>query len=168
VILHVLTACARPEFLPAWAAEMADASQLAGIDLRWHVAFDIGRQYVGGQAVKNRMLDSIPGSDPGWVWIGDDDNKLEPAMLQAVAEYDARPVDVVIFAQRRGSKVAPPCAVVDRVDAAQFVARRSAIGGHRLPNKYNGDGLLIAAIAKTARMGYDSRALTHYNWRTTC
>lgn len=168
MILHVLTACARPEFLPAFAAEMGDAAQLAGVDLRWHVAFDIGRQFVGGQAVKNRMLDSIPESDSGWVWIGDDDNRLEPAMLKAVAEYDARPVDVVIFAQRRGKQIAPPCAVVDRVDAAQFVARRSAIGAHRLPTKYNGDGLLIAAVAKTARMVYDARALTNYNGRLPC
>lgn len=161
-VLHIITACSRPEFLPAWAAELTEAACCAGIDLRWHVAFDLNHQHVGGQDVKNRILDSLAG---GWVWIGDDDNVLDPAMLSAVAEYDARPVDVVIFAQRRGKQIAPPCAVVDRVDAAQFVARRSAIGNHRLPAKYNGDGLLIAALAKTARMVYDQRAVTNYNGR---
>lgn len=168
MILHILTACSRPEFLPAWSAELGDAAKHAGIDLRWHVAFDLARQHVGGQAVKNLMIDSIPESDQGWVWIGDDDNKMDPAMLQAVAEYDSRPVDVVIFAQHRGKHIAPPCAVVNRVDAAQFVARRSAIGSSRLPCAYNGDGLLIAAMAKTARMVYDSRPLTHYNGRLPC
>lgn len=162
-VLHIITACSRPEFLPAWAADLAEAARGAGVDLRWHVAFDMERQHIGGQAVKNRILDSISGD--GWVWIGDDDNTLDQAMLSAVAEYDARPVDVVIFAQRRGQQLAPPCAVLNRVDAAQFVARRSAIGSHRLPETYNGDGMLIAALAKTARMVYDQRVLTNYNGR---
>lgn len=165
-VLHIITACSRPQFLPSWAAEIAEAAKTAGVDLRWHVAFDCERKHVGGQDVKNRMLDAIAGD--GWVWIGDDDNVLDPAMLSAVVEYDARPVDVVIFAQRRGQQIAPPCAVVDRVDAAQFVARRSAIGNHRLPAKYNGDGLLIADLAKTARMVYDQRALANYNGRIPC
>ncbi|MBV6436744.1 MAG: hypothetical protein AELANPGJ_02011 [Anaerolineae bacterium] len=162
--LHILTACSRPDFLPAWAAELSAVS-VPGVEIHRHVGFDLARRHVGGQAVKNALLDSIPADDAGWVWIGDDDNTLDPAMLAAVAEYDARPVDVVIFAQRRGRQVAPPCAVLNRVDAAQFVARRSAIGAHRLPEAYNGDGLLIAAIAKTARMVYDQRVLTNYNGR---
>ena len=162
-VLHIITACSRPEFLPALAADLAEAARGAGVDLRWHVAFDMERQHIGGQAVKNRILDSISGD--GWVWIGDDDNTLDQAMLSAVAEYDARPVDVVISAQRRGQQLAPPCAVLNRVDAAQFVARRSAIGSHRLPETYNGDGMLIAALAKTARMVYDQRVLTNYNGR---
>lgn len=165
-VLHIITACSRPEFLPTWAAELTEAARCAGVDLRWHVAFDLGRQHVGGQVVKNRILDTIAGD--GWVWIGDDDNALDPAMLAAVAEYDARQVDVVIFAQRRGKQIAPPCAVLNRVDAAQFVARRSAIGAHRLPEAYNGDGMLIAALAKTARMVYDQRVVTNYNGRIPC
>ena len=166
VILHILTACSRPGFLPAWAAELAEAAKAQGIDIRWHVGFDLACQHVGGQAVKNALLDSIPASDPGWVWIGDDDNALDPDMLAAVAQYDTRPVDAVIFAQRRGEHVAQPSAVLNRVDAAQLVARRSAIGSHRLPLAYNGDGLLIGQLAKTARMVYDSRPVTRYNWRT--
>lgn len=165
-VLHIITACSRPEFLPAWAAELADAASRSHVDLRWHVAFDMERQHIGGQAVKNRILDTITGD--GWVWIGDDDNTLDQAMLSVVAEYDARPVDVVIFAQRRGKQISPPSAVLNRVDAAQFVARRSAIGAHRLPDAYNGDGMLIAALAKTARMVYDQRVVTNYNGRIPC
>lgn len=165
VRLHILTACSRPDFLPAWAAELAAVS-VPGVEIHWHVGFDIARNHIGGQAVKNKLLDSIQADDPGWVWIGDDDNTLDPEMLAAVAEYDARPVDAVIFAQRRGKGIAQPCAVLNMVDAAQLVARRSVIGSHRLPEAYNGDGMLVGALAKTARMVYDSRPVTRYNWRT--
>ena len=165
MILHILTASARPGLLPAWAAELAEATK-SGVDLRWHVAFDLDRKYIGGQAVKNRMLDSIPESDPGWVWIGDDDNVLDVEMLVALQEYDEQLVDAVVFAQRRGSKVAAACALVDRVDAAQFVGRRQFIGAHRIPTTYNGDGHWIAGMAKRGRVVFDDRVLTRYNGRT--
>ena len=67
---------------------------------------------------------------------------------------------------QNGKQIAPPCAVLNMVDAAQLVARRSVIGSHRLPEVYNGDGMLVGALAKTARMVYDSRPVTRYNWRT--
>lgn len=167
MILHILTACARPEYLPAWAAELCEAAK-CGIDLRWHVAFDLDRKHVGGQALKNAMLDSIHESDSGWVWIGDDDNVLDPAMLSALMAYEDRQVDSVVFAQHRGAKIATPCALVDRVDAAQFVGRRRMIGNHRLPETYNGDGHWIAGMAERGRMVYDSRPVTKYNGRTAC
>lgn len=167
MILHILTACSRPEYLPAWAAELCEASK-CGVDIRWHVGFDMGRKHVGGQRVKNLLLDSIPADCPGWVWIGDDDNVLDPTMLAALTEYDAQEFDAVIFAQHRGARVARPCAVIDRVDAAQLVARRRLIGGHRLPEAYNGDGYWISEIAKHGYISYDARPLTKYNARVAC
>ena len=167
MILHILTACSRPGNLPAWAADLAAFAAMSSIDLRWHVGFDLQRRHVGGQAVKNALLDGIPANDAGWVWIGDDDNVLDAAMLEALADYANRDdVGAVIFAQRRGGGIVEPCAVVDRVDAAQIVARRRFIGDTRIPTCYNGDGQWIAALAMRGGVVYDDRAVTIYNGRT--
>jgi hypothetical protein len=166
MIFHILTACSRPGNLPAWAADLVAAAALSSIDLIWHVAFDLQRKHIGGQDVKNAMIDSIPADDPGWVWIGDDDNILDTAMLEALVSYaDRDDVDAVIFAQRRGGVVVAPCAVVDRVDAAQIVARRRFIGDTRIPACYNGDGQWIATLAMRGGVVYDDRAVTVYNGR---
>jgi hypothetical protein len=169
MILHILTACSRPGNLPAWAADLAAiAGEYPGVDLRWHVGFDVARQHIGGQAVKNALLDSIPAADSGWVWIGDDDNALDTAMLEALAAYaDRADVDAVVFAQRRRGCIAAPCAVVDEVDAAQIVARRAFIGDTRIPECYNGDGQWIATLAMRGGVVYDDRAVTRYNARHT-
>jgi len=168
MILHILTACSRPGNLPAWAADLAAiAGEYPGVDLRWHVAFDLQRRHVGGQAVKNALLDSIPADDPGWVWIGDDDNALDTAMLEALAAYaDRGDVDAVVFAQRRHGYIAAPCAVVDEVDVAQLIARRRFIGDARIPACYNGDGQWIAALAQRGGVVYDDRPVTMYNGRS--
>jgi hypothetical protein len=102
------------------------------------------------------------------VWIGDDDNTLDPAMLKAVAAYEGSRTDAVIFAQRRGSNVAPPSSAVNRVDAAQIVARREFIGHHRLPLEYNGDGKWISELCSRGRVVMDYREFTRYNGRLPC
>ena len=84
VRLHVLTAVSRPENLGQIAESLAVAVERAeyGVDLAVALGmFDPDRQHVGGQALKNDMLDDI---DDGWVWILDDDTLAHPDVLATV------------------------------------------------------------------------------------
>jgi hypothetical protein len=147
--LHVLTACTRPENLPALAASLAPAAA-AGVDLHWHVGFDLERRHPGGQGVKNALLDDVA---DGWVWILDDDNTAAPGFFAALARVVAReeaPVWLVACAQRTAGGVRYVSRGTLRpthVDTAQLVARRDVIGAQRIPEHYCGDGEWIAALA---------------------
>src|ERR1043166_599735 len=72
MVLHILTAVTRPENLPKLAESLIPAAA-AGVELAWHVGYDLEHRHVAGQAVKNRLLDRISPSQD-WVWILDDDN----------------------------------------------------------------------------------------------
>lgn len=166
-LLHILTACSRPGGL----APIADALGGAppGLEVRWHVGFDLARCHIGGQTVKNTLLDGI---DDGWVWVCDDDNLPAPGFLARLAVLlsdDAH--DGYLFGQLRpGGYVhaVPPALGV--TDVAQVVLRRRAIGAHRLPAQYDGDGHWICAIWRDhpGRIALIDEALTLYNaqeWR---
>lgn len=171
MILHILTACSRPERLPRLAQAIAQAAQDApGVAVRWHVAFDLERRHVGGQAVKNQLLDSIPADDPGWVWICDDDNIPHPDFFPRLAALAAGEVMIggYLFAQQRGpaegGRVLPAAAPrVGYVDAAQLVARRAYIGGHRIPEAYDGDGAWILGMYLPFAVALWDEPLTLYN-----
>jgi hypothetical protein len=181
MILHVLTACSRPERLEGLGLVLGLAAGAAGIDLRWHVAFDLERRHVGGQAVKNRLLDAIPADDPGWVWICDDDNAPHPSFLLRLVQLEPVLPAAVLFAQQRGPAeggrilpAEPPR--VGRVDAAQLVARRSFIGAARIPEAYDGDGVWIVGLWDPAQVVLVDEPFTLWNgadwvsvdWRMTC
>lgn len=141
--LHILTACARPAGLPLIAAACAAAPP--PLDVRWHVGFDLERRHVGGQAVKNRLLDAISPDAPGYVWVCDDDNAPAPGFFERLAGLP--PAPLYLFGQRRPTGYAParPPAV-GHTDVAQVVVSRAVVGELRLPETYEGDGHWIVAL----------------------
>lgn len=175
MILHVLTACSRIQTLTALGAAL-ERAEIERIQLHWHVAFDLERRHVGGQAVKNRLLDQIPADDPGWVWICDDDNLPHPVFFRRLAQLWAEGQrvgmpDAYLFAQLRGPleggrilPARPPRA--GYVDAAQLVARRSYIGDYRLPATYDGDGVWIEGLYVPGAVALIDEPITLYNGAT--
>jgi hypothetical protein len=143
--LHILTAVSRPENLPAIAESLATAAVNApNVNLAWHWRYDLHRRHVGGQALKNAMLDEIR---DGWVWVLDDDTLAHPDVLRVVSEQDA---DAVIVSQRRTTGAvlvaSPERMVAGGVDIGQAFLQRNLIGDHRIPADYNGDGLFLQAV----------------------
>lgn len=163
--LHVITAITRPANLGEIAASLAAACATARINLVWHWRFDYQREHVGGQKLKNDALDTI--SD-GWVWMLDDDTIAHSEILQAWAQH-AKIADVtaVIFGQLRAdgrTLVADPKnARRGMIDIGQAFLRRDAIGEHRLPEDYDGDGMFLERILPSANVIYNNRMLSFHN-----
>ena len=167
--LHVLTAVTRPENLPALSESLSGAAA-AGVDIIRHLRADPERQAVGGQALKNAMLQDI---EDGWVYILDDDNIAHPGMFAALiratlAHPSARLI--AIAQQHRNGWIRRVHRLMLRqthVDAGQVVIRRDAIGDKRIPEHYCGDGQFIEEIASSLpddQIAYIYQALTYYNW----
>jgi hypothetical protein len=161
--LHILTAITRPENLPQLAQSLAPAN----LDLVWHWRFDLARAHVGGQALKNAMLDSIT---DGWVWILDDDTLAMPALFERLVVLEAEHPDADAFAVSqllRGGAVrhaTPDALRLDHIDVGQLIIRRDAIGDTRLDLSYGGDGLWVEAlVAKGVRVVCVDEALSAYN-----
>jgi hypothetical protein len=166
--LHALTACTRPESLPLLAESLMDALS-AGVQVAWHIRFDRERQYVGGQKLKNDMLDEVR---DGWVAILDDDNTYPPAFFPALAGAAlAHPeAQLIVIAQQHRSgwvrRVGRRMLRASHVDAGQIVARREAIGTLRIPEHYCGDGEWIEALADSLsdeQIAYIHEPATAYN-----
>jgi hypothetical protein len=167
--LHALTACTRPDNLPTIARSL-EPDLSCGIDLTWHVRFDPDRLAVGGQALKNAMLDDIA---DGWIWICDDDNQAHPAFFETLMAMlaDNGDVRLIVCAQQHQSgwirRVNRGMLKASHVDAGQIVARRDAIGEHRIPEHYCGDGEFIQALADsltTHQIMYVHHPVVFYNW----
>jgi hypothetical protein len=141
----------------------AIASAPACLQVVWHVGFDLDRQHIGGQAVKNRLLNEI---HDGWVWVCDDDNLPVPGFFAWLTQQ--APADLLLVAQQRqGQMVAAAYPRVDETDIAQAVIARSLIAAQRLPEVYNGDGLfLVALAAQTSKIALINEPLTAYNAQT--
>ena len=171
MILHVLTAVTRPENLPMLAASLGAAVE-SGVEVCWHTRTDPERRYVGGQALKNEMLDDD--DDPeGWVWILDDDNIAHPGLFAAlVACLEAHPdARMIAVAQQHHNgwvrQVERGMLMQTHVDAGQVLIRKDAIGDRRIPLHYCGDGEWIEMIAdqlEPAQIAYIREPLTYYNW----
>lgn len=166
--LHLLTACTRPQNI-ARLGESIDAARRPGADLIWHVRQDSERRHVGGQAVKNTLIERVA---DGWLTVLDDDNLLHPALverlLMVTAEQPSAGLVVVGQALPGGGyrHATPGCLVVNQVDAAQLVIRRDALGDLRLPETYAGDGLLaelLAAVLPAEAIVYLDEPLSYYN-----
>jgi hypothetical protein len=130
----------------------------------WHVGFDLEQQHIGGQAVKNCLLDDV---HDGWVWVCDDDNLPVPGFFACLTQQ--APADLLLFAQRRrGKMVAAAYPRVDETDSAQAVMARSLIAAQRLPEVYNGVGVfLVELAAQTSSIVLIDHPLTAYNAQTT-
>jgi hypothetical protein len=169
--LHVLTAVTRPENLPALAQSLEGAAEL-DIEVCWHTRADPERQAVGGQALKNAMLEDD--DDPeGWVWILDDDNVCHPMFFPSLrATLAAHPLArlIAIAQQHQGRYVRQVNRGMLRqthVDAGQVVIRKDAIGDRRIPLHYCGDGEWIEDIANGLaddQIAYVRTPATYYNW----
>jgi len=166
--LHLLTAVTRPENLPQIEASLAPAADF-GIEVVWHTQADPEHQSVGGQSIKNAMIEQI---DDGWVYILDDDNLMHPHFWHTVAAaVAARPeaaMLVITQAHRNGwARIAHPAMLRPTlVDAGQVVVRRDALGDLRIPEHYCGDGEWIAALGETlaGRIVFCTTPATYYNW----
>ena len=148
---HVLTACSRPENLRYVAPSLSRAISRADglVDLHWHLRFDLERIYVGGQAVKNKLLDEIT---DGWVWILDDDTLVhEELFYRGALVVDRNPdAQAVVVSQRRadgGILLARRENLrVGQIDVGQAILHRSLIGDERIPLSYDGDGLFLEKV----------------------
>lgn len=156
MILHVLTAVTRPENLDAIEASIDAANDKAPeVTVSWWHRPDHDRQHVGGQHLKNLMLDEIGN---GWVCILDDDTVMHAKFIQRVSfvlatqplvEQECR---AIIVSQKRTTGIvmqaSPENAVVGKIDAGQAVLRRDLIGDYRIPETYAGDGMWLETLLR--------------------
>lgn len=150
--LHVVTAITRPENLPRICSTLSAGCVHADADLVWHWRYDMQRNHVGGQKPKNDALDAIT---DGWVWFLDDDTLADTRIPAIVKAHDAEPIDAIIVGQRRTDGhilIASPANVrVGSIDIGQAIIRRSAIGSHRIPEDYVGDGIFLKRVIGSCR-----------------
>ncbi len=95
----------------------------------------------------NWYLDSVAIGDQ-WVVVLDDDNLMHPAFSRMLPFLEIEGVAGLVFSQQidaAGSvrRALPGCIYPTKVDQAQFIVRRSAIGGLRYWNIYRGDGYFL-------------------------
>jgi hypothetical protein len=156
LILHILTAVTRPENLAQVKDSIEHAySRAADTSIQWHVRHDHDQQHVGGQALKNWMLDVI---QDGWVVILDDDTTMHPRFIQkiemvvATAPLVNPDLRAIIVSQKRVNgtilSASPENAVVGGIDAGQAVLRRDLIGDYRIPEEYAGDGMWLETLLR--------------------
>lgn len=163
--VHVLTAVTRPQHLGLLAASLA-AAATTGVQVMWHWAFDLAHEHVGGQHVKNRMLDDV---QDGWVWVLDDDTLAHPQIFHRLvgAVEDDPAVEAVIVSQHRRERppllAAPANVRVGWIDIGQAVMRRDLIGDHRIPEIYDGDGEFLTMVLAGARCAWEAEVMSYHN-----
>ncbi len=163
MIFHVLTAVTRVDNLPRLGASLA----VMAPEAHWHLGFDRLHQHVGGQAVKNRLLDGI---HDGWVWVLDDDTLAHPSLYRRIAEVlrDQPETQAVVVSQERRNGVILHASSdqvrTGYVDIGQAVLRRDLIGDARLPECYEGDGrFLERVLADRTDVVYLDEVLSFHN-----
>lgn len=144
---HILTAVTRPAHLSRIGEALATAP--ATVEITWHLRLDPRREHVGGQRLKNDLIDQIA---DGWLWICDDDNLPHPDLFTLVPAIAADPsVGLIVVSQELPDgtirRAEDGCLKVNAVDAAQLIIRRDVLGDLRLLEVYAGDGLLAEALA---------------------
>lgn len=154
--LHILTAVTRPENLPQLEASILVAKERTpDVAYTWHQRADLGREHVGGQRLKNAMLDEIT---DGWVCVLDDDTVMHKDFMrrisfvlatQPLVEQECR---AIIVSQKRTTGVVMVAsrenAVLGSIDAGQAVLRRDFIGAYRIPETYAGDGMWLESLLR--------------------
>lgn len=163
--INVLTAVSRPENLGLVAESLAKAAQRApNVEIAWRWTLDLERRHVGGQAVKNKMLEGVP--DDEWVFILDDDTLVHEDVLLMAASFQN--YDAIVFSQQRSDGrvlvARPENVIVGSIDIGQAFLRRELVGDHRLPIDYNADGMFLGAVlAPPANVLYHPAALSLHN-----
>lgn len=162
--LNVLTAVSRPENLPLIAESLVVAVAKTSVELCWRWRLDLERRNIGGQAVKNELLEQVPAGE--WVWVLDDDTVAHDEIIR-LAEFFAPTCDAVVFSQQRNERevlfARAENMVVGMCDIGQAFLKRDLIGDHRIPIDYNGDGMFLQAVLAGARVMYHPAALSLHN-----
>lgn len=160
--IHVLTAVTRPENLADIGSSLQAAIVRSGADVVWHLRFDPEQQHIGGQQVKNELLDEI--SD-GWIFVLDDDTLVHPELFTYLDPATNALVfsmqygqNGILFADERNAKVGS-------IDIGQVILRRELIGYERIKPLYDGDGHLLQRLLhrRNAKVRYVPEVLTYYN-----
>ncbi len=166
VKLHLLTALTRPWNLPIMASSIS-AAKPKQCDVEWHIRIDKECRHIGGQALKNAMLDQIT---DGWCWIFDDDTTAHPLILRRLVETLEQFPDtraLIVDQTRRDGRylvAAPENVRVGFIDAGQAIMRRDFIGNERLPLNYEGDGHWLSSLLPgRAGVVYLNEPLSRHN-----
>lgn len=162
MLLNILTAVSRPENLPKITESLAIAAEKApNVTVCWRWGFDLERRHVGGQAVKNALLDEV---EDGWVWCLDDDTLVHEDILLTASQF--LEYDAIVFSQQRsdGRVLAAGWenVTVGGIDIGQALLRRDLIGEHRIPEHYEGDGMFLSAVL-TEHVLFHPAALSLHN-----
>jgi len=176
----IITACSRPANLPALASPLAALRNPHGYSLAWWVIFDAPEARAGGgpkvpgwevstmahhepgnwgHAQFNRALDWLT---DGHFWILDDDNLPHPDLL--TCRYE--PGTITLIGQQVTSDyVRIPEPACGKVDKAQIVADRAAVGDIRLPLDCFGDGRFVEMLfaARPESLRIDPEVRSFYN-----
>lgn len=160
--LHVLTACSRPGNMEKLAWSLNNWPQNA--DFTWHVRFDFEKQHVGGQRLKNEMLDQITeGSD--YIYILDDDTEAHSELWPFYAQNIGR--EAMVVSQHHSVlgylEAAPEYVKIGGIDIGQAIIRRDVIGENRIPETYAGDGTFLCAILPYVDAVYTDVILSIHN-----
>jgi hypothetical protein len=159
-MLHILTACTRPQNLSSVAESLA---AWGTADFIWHVRFDLEHRHVGGQAVKNAMLDEIAG---GWVMFLDDDTVVHPELYRRFAQSSLG-VEAIVVSQQHSVlgtlHAARENVMIGTIDIGQAIILRKVIGAHRIPETYAGDGEFLHAILPHVDAVYLDEILSFHN-----
>lgn len=165
--LHVLTAVTRPENIGQVGESIyRSARQVPEVSISWHLHFDYEREYVGGQALKNLMLDEI---EDGWVCILDDDTLMHERFVRKIYAHIVRTPQAraIVVSQLRTTgnilRASASNAVLGRIDAGQAVLRRDFIGTNRIPETYAGDGVWLEQLLREEGVVYLSAVLSLHN-----
>ncbi len=162
--LHVLTACTRPENLSEVAASLSEAS-CGYWEVCWHVRFDPEHWHVGGQQLKNDMLDQIT---DGWVCFLDDDTTLDPDFPRLAGTLREKGGEGLVVSQQRADGRTLHAAVenvrVGEIDIGQVMIDRALIGDARIPLHYDGDGMFLSEVlAQNSLVLFHDEVLSHHN-----
>jgi hypothetical protein len=160
VTLHVLTACTRPTNLPVIAESLAT---WGSADLIWHIRFDHRHEHIGGQAVKNALLDEIA---DGWVMFLDDDTVVHPKLWKRFMQHRNGAAAIVVSQQHSVLGIlhaAHENVMIGTIDIGQVILRREVIGLHRIPETYAGDGEFLSAILPHVDAVYLDEVLSFHN-----
>lgn len=185
--LAIITACSRPDNLAAI------SKSLTGLRAHWIVVLDYphgllslyghvpsvprtvlinnsaAKLSAGGQHVKNIGLEHALKNDFTHAYFLDDDNLLHPDFVREF-EDGFPDADLIIFDQEVVDResgetlVRVPQPRPMQIDQGQYVVRLCAVGAHRIPHSYDGDGRFAETIsAQHGGIDYIPKVLSFYN-----
>lgn len=161
--IHVITAVTRPQNIQVISRTLALAAKEADLEYEWHLAEDEKKQHVGGQRIKNAILDEF---EDGWVWVLDDDTIVHPDLFKSFALALHDECNSVVVSQMRSDLTVlhamPSQVALSCIDIGQAILERSLIGDSRIPENYDGDGTFLCRLIPSRTVFID-RILSFHN-----